>query len=165
MQVTNIDDRLVEILASVSDPEVPVLSILDLGVVRSAQIGEDNSVQIIITPTYSGCPAMDVIRFEISEAMTRTGYPFVNIETVIAPPWTTDWISEDGKKKLKAYGIAPPAEKTTDKSFLNGEPKRIACPRCNSENTTMVSLFGSTACKSLHKCLDCKEPFDYFKCH
>lgn len=165
LPVADINADLYKILESVTDPEVPVLSILDLGIVRHAGFTESGMIKIIITPTYSGCPAMDVIQFEINAALERAGHHNVTIETVLSPAWTTDWITEEGKEKLKNYGIAPPAEKTSDPSFLTGTGKVIACPRCGSNHTEMISLFGSTACKSLYKCIDCKEPFDYFKCH
>lgn len=165
LPVNTIDARLTSILEQVSDPEVPVLSVLDLGVVRSAAVDESGWVRLVITPTYAGCPAMDVIRFELNLAFEQAGYNHIHIETVLSPPWTTDWLTEKGREKLQAYGIAPPVEKTTDKSFLTGKGKAVPCPLCGSLHTSMVSLFGSTACKSLYKCESCKEPFDYFKCH
>ena len=165
LSVNQIDAALAPILETVSDPEVPVLSVLDLGVILSATLDDTNHVHVVITPTYAGCPAMDVIRFEINRALELAGYPMVTIETVLSPAWTTDWITQNGKEKLKAYGIAPPVEKTTDKSFLTGKSKSVPCPRCGSMHTEMISLFGSTACKSLYRCEQCLEPFDYFKCH
>ena len=165
LSVVNIDAGLFSILDSVTDPEVPVLTILDLGIVREAVFTDDGLIKIVITPTYSGCPAMDVIQFEINAALENAGFHNAIIETNLSPAWTTDWMTEEGKEKLKTYGIAPPAEKTSDPSFLTGSGKVIACPHCGSNHTEMISLFGSTACKSLYKCNDCKEPFDYFKCH
>lgn len=152
------------ILAQVEDPEVPVLTIEDLGVLRDVEI-DGSRIDVIITPTYSGCPAMDMITVNIKAAMQEAGYDDVHVKLVLSPAWTTDWMSEAGKQKLKAYGIAPPAEKTGDKSFLFGEEKTIPCPQCDSTNTEVISQFGSTACKALYRCNDCKEPFDYFKCH
>jgi len=151
-------------LSQVQDPEVPVLTIQDLGVLRGVDI-QNGAITVTITPTYSGCPAMDMITVNIKSAMQEAGYENVKVELVLSPAWTTDWMSESGKQKLKDYGIAPPVEQTSDKSFLFGEEKIVPCPQCDSESTELVSQFGSTACKALYKCLDCKEPFDYFKCH
>lgn len=149
-------------LEEVNDPEVPVLSVIDLGVIRSVKI-ENEVVHISITPTYSGCPAMKVIEDGIREKLLAEGIPNCNIITVLSPAWTTDWISEEGRKKLKLYGVAPP-ENEPDKSVLFADPVKVQCPKCNSRNTRMVSQFGSTACKAHHSCNDCLEPFDYFKC-
>jgi ring-1,2-phenylacetyl-CoA epoxidase subunit PaaD len=153
-----------QLLDQVTDPEVPVLTILDLGVVRAVH-KEKDALEIIITPTYSGCPAMDMIEVGIRAVLQENGYDNVSVKTVLSPAWTTEWISENGRKKLKEYGIAPPEGKTVDKSVLFAEDKKIQCPHCDSRNTQMKSQFGSTACKSLYQCQDCKEPFDYFKCH
>jgi ring-1,2-phenylacetyl-CoA epoxidase subunit PaaD len=150
---------ILSILQEVCDPEVPVLSILDLGIVRDVKPKGDE-IEIIITPTYTGCPAMDMITMNIKLALFEKGYSKIKITSVLAPAWTTDWMSEDGKRKLKEYGIAPPkilSERDSD--------RMINCPQCNSVNTKCISEFGSTACKSLYQCSDCKEPFDYFKCH
>ncbi|NQW43724.1 MAG: phenylacetate-CoA oxygenase subunit PaaJ [Bacteroidetes bacterium] len=152
-----------QMLEQVSDPEVPVLSVVDLGVVRKVEI-IDNIVEIDITPTYTGCPAMGAIEMGIKFLMIEKGIK-CKINLVLSPAWTTDWMSECGKKKLKAYGIAPPQYDGFDDSVLFSTPKGIICPHCNSTNTLLISQFGSTACKSLYKCLDCLEPFDYFKCH
>ncbi len=151
------------ILETVSDPEVPVLTVVDLGVVRKVK-EEEGQIEIVITPTYSGCPAMNVIEINIRMAMAAEGYQNVKITTVLSPAWTTDWLSESGKKKLKEYGIAPPVGGAVDKNVLFAEPKKIPCPVCDSLDTEMVSEFGSTACKAHYKCLNCLEPFDYFKC-
>lgn len=151
-----------ELLEGVFDPEVPVLTVVDLGVVRSVKV-TDNSIHIVITPTYSGCPAMKVIEEDILALLKEHGHENVTIELVLAPAWTTDWLSEKGRVKLKEYGIAPPADEI-DKSVLFAKPPVIACPRCNSTNTKMISQFGSTACKAHYQCQDCLEPFDYFKC-
>ncbi len=153
-----------DLLAQVPDPEVPVLNILDLGVVRDVQKTESD-LEITITPTYTGCPAMDMISVNIKSVLQEAGYQNVHIKMVLSPAWTTDWLSESGKQKLKAYGIAPPVGKSSDKSILFADEANVPCPQCNSENTELVSQFGSTACKALYKCKDCLEPFDYFKCH
>ena len=154
-----------DILATVNDPEVPVLSVTDLGIVRDVKIDTD-LVEIIITPTYSGCPAMDMITMNIRLALAEHGYRNVKISSVLSPAWTTDWMTEQGKRKLKEYGISPPNPKQQvcdDKLFAADEA--VQCPHCNSYHTHRVSEFGSTACKALYQCDDCKEPFDYFKCH
>jgi ring-1,2-phenylacetyl-CoA epoxidase subunit PaaD len=153
------------LLEQVSDPEIPVLTVIDLGVIRSVEEAKDGAVEVVITPTYSGCPAMDMIEVDIRAVLQEHGYDNVVVKTVLSPAWTTEWMSESGKKKLKEYGIAPPEGSTMDKSILFGESKKIECPRCGSRNTEMLSQFGSTACKALYQCSDCKEPFDYFKCH
>ena len=152
------------ILENVKDPEIPVISILDLGIVREV-FEENGGLHIHITPTYSGCPAMDVIPQMIEEEMRTNGYEKVHVKNILTPAWTTDWISTSGKAKLKEYGIAPPVESTTDASFLKGEEKVVPCPRCSSNKTKLVSQFGSTPCKAAYQCEDCLEPFDYFKCH
>lgn len=151
-----------ELLENVSDPEVPVLTIVDLGVVRKVELNNDE-VEITITPTYSGCPAMQVIEEDIISELKNQGMEKVKVNTVLSPAWTTDWLSENGKRKLKEYGIAPPQDEV-DKSVLFSDPLVVPCPKCDSKNTKMVSQFGSTACKAHYQCLDCKEPFDYFKC-
>ncbi len=151
-----------EILTSVMDPEIPVLSVIDLGVIRQVE-QEGNHLTVSITPTYTGCPAMDVIEMNVKAALDSAGY-ITEIKRVIAPPWTTDWISEEGKQKLKAYGIAPPQTQARIDNYLF-EKHVVPCPRCQSNATDCVSEFGSTACKAQYVCLSCKEPFDYFKCH
>ncbi len=151
-----------QILETVCDPEVPVLTILDLGIVRDIKINNEE-VEIIITPTYTGCPAMDMIAMDIKMRLLENGYKKIKVTSVLSPAWTTDWMSEAGKQKLKEYGIAPPHHSTTRS---DGAPDRvIECPQCNSTNTKLISEFGSTACKALYQCNDCMEPFDYFKCH
>jgi ring-1,2-phenylacetyl-CoA epoxidase subunit PaaD len=152
-------NRIWHLLQNVCDPEVPVLTILDLGIVRDVKINGDE-VEVIITPTYSGCPAMDAISIDIKLKLIEHGYKKIKITSVLSPAWTTDWMSEDGKRKLKEYGIAPP-----HRSDRSGETDIIICPQCHSHNTKLLSQFGSTACKALYQCNDCKEPFDYFKCH
>lgn len=154
-------EEIWNLLEQVSDPEVPVLTIVDLGIVREVEITGKNAICITITPTYSGCPAMQVIEQGIRELLDSE-YE-VTIKTVLSPAWTTDWLSENGKNKLREYGIAPP-ENEVDKSVLFAEPTVVPCPLCKSKNTRMVSQFGSTACKAHYQCNDCLEPFDYFKC-
>ena len=147
--------------ASVADPEIPVLSIADLGVLRAINI-EDGRVEAVITPTYSGCPAMNMIALDIELALEKAGFTSPKVTTVLSPAWTTDWMTEEGKAKLKAYGIAPPA-KTAGRRALFGE-EQVTCPNCGSTDTQVISEFGSTACKALWRCKACAEPFDYFKC-
>lgn len=155
-------DAIINMLAQIPDPEIPVISIVDLGVIRDVKPLEDG-VEVVITPTYSGCPAMKQMEDDIRNRL-REGYGNIKITTVFHPAWTTDWLSDASKKKLQEYGIAPPEESTSDKSFLTGQPKTVTCPHCKSKNTHLVSQFGSTACKALYKCNDCLEAFDYFKC-
>ncbi len=146
------------ILHQVTDPEVPVLTITDLGIVRDVKINDDH-ISIDITPTYTGCPAMDMISMNIKLALAAAGYKNYSINLVLHPAWTTDWMTESGKAKLKDYGIAAPNSK------MEIPQDGVECPQCNSVDTQLISTFGSTACKALYKCLSCKEPFDYFKCH
>lgn len=156
--------KLWNILESVTDPEIPVLTITDLGIVRDVKLNEDE-VEVIITPTYTGCPAMDMITANIKLALLENGYKKIRVTSVLSPAWTTDWMTENGKKKLEEYGIAPPNPKQQvcdDKLFA---VETVQCPHCHSWHTQRISEFGSTACKALYKCEDCKEPFDYFKCH
>ncbi|MBY0348416.1 MAG: phenylacetate-CoA oxygenase subunit PaaJ [Hydrotalea flava] len=160
------EEAIWQLLETVKDPEVPVLSVVDLGIVRKVIIEDENTISIAVTPTYSGCPAMDVIRMQLRILLLENGFKQVNIQQVLSPAWTTDWMSEKGKEQLKAYGIAPPLPKQTvchPDAFQ--EEEAIQCPYCLSYHTRLVSRFGSTACKALYQCLDCKEPFDYFKCH
>jgi ring-1,2-phenylacetyl-CoA epoxidase subunit PaaD len=151
-----------EILSSVSDPEIPVLSIMEMGVVRGFEV-VDNVLEVTITPTYSGCPAMDVIGDDIKKVLQKEGFES-KIKLVLAPAWTTDWITEKGRIDLEKYGIAPPLSESADKEVLLGNKKLVKCPQCKSFNTKMISQFGSTACKAFFQCEDCLEPFDYFKC-
>ena len=148
------------ILKEINDPEIPVLSILDLGIVRAVNTNNDQ-VEIIITPTYSGCPAMDMIKTQIRLSLMEKGIINHKISTQLSPAWTTDWMTIEGKNKLLSYGIAPPSMLNS----LNGLPEEVLCPQCHSSNTKILSEFGSTACKSLYQCNDCFEPFDHFKCH
>jgi ring-1,2-phenylacetyl-CoA epoxidase subunit PaaD len=161
-QLQHIDQKLLEILDSVSDPEIPVLSIMEMGVVRAATV-VDGIVEVVITPTYSGCPAMDVIGDDIKSAFQKAGYE-AKVELVLAPAWTTDWITPKGRQALEKYGIAAPLDAEADKEALVGNKKLVKCPQCGSLNTKLISQFGSTACKAFFQCEDCKEPFDYFKC-
>jgi ring-1,2-phenylacetyl-CoA epoxidase subunit PaaD len=153
----SLKDRIFEILSQVPDPEIPCVSVVDLGIVR-----EVRGQTLTITPTYTGCPATIAIEQDIRAALDRAGLRQVKIETTLTPPWTTDWISEEGRRKLRTYGIAPPP-KGAAKHSLRETPAE--CPRCSSTHTEEISRFGSTPCKSLHRCLDCREPFDRFKCH
>jgi ring-1,2-phenylacetyl-CoA epoxidase subunit PaaD len=161
-QLQHIDQKLLEILDSVSDPEIPVLSIMEMGVVRAATI-VNGIVEVVITPTYSGCPAMDVIGDDIKNAFQKAGYE-AKVELVLAPAWTTDWITPKGRQALEKYGIASPLDADADKEALLGNKKLVKCPQCGSLNTKLISQFGSTACKAFFQCEDCQEPFDYFKC-
>jgi ring-1,2-phenylacetyl-CoA epoxidase subunit PaaD len=162
MMEKNISDKVWGVLSVVNDPEIPVLSVIDLGIVRDVTVADD-IITVLISPTYSGCPAIDVISIQIKLALAAVGFTNIKVKQVLSPAWTTDWMTEAGKDKLKAYGIAPPVHKTFDKMYL--EELTVACPQCNSRNTSVISEFGSTACKALFKCEDCLEPFDYFKCH
>lgn len=150
-------------LEDVTDPEIPVLTVMDMGVVRDVRITSD-SIEVDITPTYTGCPAMDEISENIVKRLNSEGFSNVHVKEVLTPPWTTDWLTEKGKKKLEDYGIAPPTDESADKRALFNKQPVVRCPQCKSENTIRVSQFGSTACKALYQCNDCKEPFDYFKC-
>ncbi|WP_142122469.1 1,2-phenylacetyl-CoA epoxidase subunit PaaD [Arthrobacter sp. SLBN-122] len=153
-----------DIAATVCDPEIPVLSIADLGILRNVEV-QDGKVTVTITPTYSGCPAMDAIRDDLYTAFKKEGYDDVQVDLVLAPAWTTDWMTEAGKQKLQEYGIAPPTGNS--KAGGHSGPIRLSlavkCPQCNSLNTKELTRFGSTSCKALYVCQDCKEPFDYFK--
>lgn len=161
---TKIDEKeIYALLEEVKDPEIPVLSIRDLGILRDVQVQPDGKITVVITPTYSGCPAMDTIEREVKEKLLGEGFD-VEVISKISPAWTTDWMTEEGKLKLEEYGIAPPAESTADKASLLGKKKAVRCPRCKSEETSLISQFGSTACKALYRCDSCYETFDYFKC-
>ena len=148
--------------AQVVDPEIPVLTIADLGVLRDVTV-HDGQVEVAITPTYSGCPAMNMIAVEIEVALQRAGFRNPKVRTVLSPAWTTDWMSDDGRRKLKDYGVAPP-QSGGGRRALFGE-QQVACPQCGSLETEVLSEFGSTSCKALWRCMTCREPFDYFKCH
>ena len=148
--------------AAVVDPEIPVLTIADLGVLRDVAV-RDGRVEVAITPTYSGCPAMNMIALEIELALERAGFRGSKVHTVLSPAWTTDWMSDGGRRKLREYGIAPP-QAGDGRRALFGE-QQVACPQCGSDDTEALSEFGSTSCKALWRCKSCREPFDYFKCH
>jgi ring-1,2-phenylacetyl-CoA epoxidase subunit PaaD len=152
-------EAVAEAVASVADPEIPVLTIRDLGILRDVRV-EDGTVHVTITPTYSGCPAMDAIRSDIADVCARAGRPDVVVHTVLAPAWTTDWLTEEGKRKLREYGIAPPGPRRGGPVVVQ---LSVRCPQCGSPDTREVSRFGSTACKALHVCNRCREPFDHFK--
>lgn len=162
-QDVDIDIELHDLLKSVPDPEIPVISVIDLGVVRSAKLLSDNVAKVEITPTYSGCPAMDVIGDDIKAELKKHGY-IPQVKLILSPAWNTDWMTEEGKQALKTYGIAPPERPEIDKKALLGNAQVIPCPQCESKNTKLVSQFASTACKAMFKCEDCEETFDYFKC-
>jgi ring-1,2-phenylacetyl-CoA epoxidase subunit PaaD len=158
-------------LGEVPDPEIPVISVVDLGIVREVAF-EDDTCVVTITPTYSGCPAMQVIAEDVEQALRAHGLARLRVDTRLTPAWTTDWMSEAGKAALKGYGIAPPVQQVIDISALSHGVRRhaiaqpvVACPHCGSTHTRVTSQFGSTPCKALYQCLDCREPFDYFKCH
>lgn len=155
--------QLRRILEQVTDPEIPVLSIGEMGILRDVQM-DGETVKVLITPTYSGCPAMDRIREDVSDTLTKHGYDKAEVSLVLSPAWTTDWMSDEAKDKLRDYGIAPPC---TSSPLNDSDEHQLSftasCPQCDSFNTQLVSEFGSTACKALWQCSDCKEPFDYFK--
>ncbi len=152
-------EQVYEILSKVADPEIPVLTLEDLGVIRAINVVSNEEIEVKITPTYSGCPAMDVMAGDIRAALFVAGFTKINITHVIRPAWTTDWLSPKGREKLKKYGIAPPA------ATLSLQEAIVECPQCGSKQTKIISEFGSTSCKALFQCENCLEPFDYFKCH
>ena len=153
-------EQVREVLAAVHDPEIPVLTIEDLGVLRDVSV-DGERVVVTVTPTYSGCPAMDEIRADIAGALAARGWQDVEVRTVLAPAWTTEWMSEDGRRKLREHGIAPPGE-----LLLQIRPRAVvSCPQCGSSDTEELTRFGSTSCKALWRCRSCREPFDYFKAH
>ncbi len=155
--------RALEAAGAVADPEIPVLSIADLGVLRDARLRDDGGVEVDITPTYSGCPAMNMIALQVEAALLEAGLPKPSVRLVLSPAWTTDWMTEAGREKLRAYGVAPPAPRASRRGLF-GLDEELACPRCGSMDTEKLSEFGSTACKSLWRCTACREPFDHFKC-
>lgn len=159
---TDLRRRAWDAAASVVDPEIPVLTIGDLGVLRDVVLDGDR-VEVAITPTYSGCPAMNMIALEVELALERAGFRRPNVRTVLSPAWTTDWMSEEGRAKLRAYGIAPPQASSSRRALFGGQT--VPCPQCGSDKTELLSEFGSTSCKALWRCKACREPFDYFKCH
>ena len=155
--------RAFEAASKVCDPEIPVLSIGDLGVLRNVEVDGRGGVEVDITPTYSGCPAMNMIALELELALEQAGFDKIKVRTVLAPAWTTEWLTEEGRRKLREYGIAPPS-KSKGRGGLFGMDE-VQCPRCGSNSTSRIAEFGSTSCKALWRCEDCREPFDYFKCH
>lgn len=153
-----------KILETIPDPEIPVINIIELGIVKDVVHAAEGTL-VKITPTYSGCPAMDQIEKDIISNLKAAGIKNISVEKIYSPAWTTDWISEEAKAKLMAYGISPPAKVSINKkALLEGYEPDVICPRCKSHNTLMISQFGSTACKALFKCNNCLEPFDHFKC-
>ena len=158
--IANIPDtsELYELLSTVCDPEIPVLTLQDLGVLRDISVN-DGQIKVTITPTYTGCPALDTMRADIESTLADAGYQQVTVKESLSPAWTTDWMTQNGREKLRAYGIAPPASTTCGR-----QTGRIECPQCGSDEVSKISEFGSTACKALYRCEDCLEPFDYFKC-
>ena len=162
MVISHSKEEIFKLLSEIPDPEIPVINILELGVLRDVKLNGDEVI-VDITPTYSGCPAMKMIEDDIGLKLKQNGIEKVKVNTIYSPAWTTDWLTDEAKEKLRKYGIAPPEKTLLDKNSLFGKKKK--CPHCGSEKTEMVSQFGSTACKALYKCSDCKEPFDYFKCH
>ena len=154
-------DEILRWLGQVADPEIPVLSITDLGIVREVEVGE--RITVALSPTYSGCPATEVIENSVLQTLREHGIEDVEIRRVLSPPWTTDWISDEGRDKLRQYGIAPPETGVGKRALLRGE-RSVACPRCGATATELVSEFGSTACKASYRCSECLEPFEYFKC-
>lgn len=160
--VSAADAAVWDLAATVADPEVPVLTLEDLGILRSASATSDGAV-VEITPTYSGCPAVGRMRDDVTDVLREAGYRDVQVRVVLSPAWTTDWMSEEGRRKLREYGIAPPVN-GSGRRALFGE-QEVACPQCGSVETELLSEFGSTSCKALWRCRTCREPFDYFKCH
>jgi len=159
--VVSLRDRAIEAVSIVTDPEIPVLTIADLGILRGVTEHE-GAVEVLITPTYSGCPAMNAIALDVEMALVRAGIPG-QVRTVLSPAWTTDWMTEDGQRKLLEYGVAPPTRNTSRGALFGVDI--VACPRCGSEQTERLAEFGSTSCKALWRCLACREPFDHFRCH
>ncbi len=156
--------RIRQALSALTDPEIPVLTLEDLGVLREVHLDGQGRPVVLITPTYTGCPALDMMARQVRETLAALGYAQAEVRTVLHPPWTTDWLSDAAREKLRAYGIAPPVG-SADKQELLGKDTHVACPQCGAMDTEMVSPFGSTACKALFRCRQCLEPFDYFKCH
>jgi len=151
-----------DVLQQVMDPEIPVISVVDLGIVREVR-DEAGALEVIVTPTYTGCPATKQIEFDIRQALDKAGWEDASMQISLSPAWTTDWITQQGREQLKAFGIAPPEGKVGKRALFAGDAN-VACPRCASRDTEQISEFGSTACKSLWRCRTCREPFDYFKC-
>jgi ring-1,2-phenylacetyl-CoA epoxidase subunit PaaD len=157
-------EEIFNFLSSIPDPEIPVVSIKEIGMLRDV-ILTDKGYEIILTPTYTGCPAMGIIEEDILKVLNDKGVTPVKVKLVYSPAWTTDWMNDEAREKMRKYGIAPPMKSTCNKWAESGISEMIKCPHCNSMHTSLISQFGSTACKALYKCNDCKEPFEYFKCH
>ena len=154
-----------KVLEAVPDPEIPVVSVIELGIVREVDAAADGQLRVVVTPTYSGCPATEVIAEDIRNALLTAGAGSVSVETRLSPAWTTDWIATDAREKLRAYGIVPPGERSACDGArpIHFVRRQLPCPRCGSTDTARISEFGSTACKALYRCKDCLEPFEYFK--
>ena len=162
---TYVERRIWQVLQGVPDPEIPALSVVDLGIVRYARLENEGMVRVGISPTYSGCPATAFIKENIVQALRKAGFENIATDEVLAPAWTSDWITAEGRRKLREYGIAPPAEAVSSPRDILRSAPVVHCPRCNSAETSKLSEFGSTPCKALYRCNSCLEPFDYFKCH
>lgn len=163
MSIQPSTEQIFSLLSEIPDPEIPVINIIELGILRDVK-WDGEICTVVITPTYTGCPAMKVIEDDIKIKLKEIGIEKIKIELINSPAWTTDWITDVAKEKLRAYGIAPPEHTSVDKRSITGKVRHLKCPQCKSENVEMISQFGSTACKALYRCNDCKEPFDYFKC-
>lgn len=159
-----IKEQILDWLESVTDPEIPAVTIRDMGILRVVEVMDESSVRVVITPTYSGCPAMDIIAMQVRMVLLGHGLKKVEVIQQLQPAWTTDWISEKGRAQMLALGIAPPTRRSADSLGLFEEDE-VPCPRCKSVHTELVSRFGATSCKAMYRCLDCKEPFEHFKCH
>lgn len=157
-------EDIFNLLSFIPDPEIPVVNIKEMGMLRDVVLSE-KGCEVIITPTYTGCPAMGMIEDDIKHVLKENGVSSVNVKLVYAPAWTTDWMTPEAKEKMRKYGIAPPVSSACNKLTSFGKNNFIKCPHCNSTQTELISMFGSTACKALYKCDSCKEPFEYFKCH
>lgn len=157
-------NEIFNILSTIADPEIPVVSIEEMGMLRDVFITNEGC-EVIITPTYTGCPAMGIIEDDIKSTLAQNGIGNVKVKLVYSPAWTTDWMSAEAKEKMRKYGIAPPIKSSCNKWVEYGKNELVKCPRCNSNQTQLISMFGSTACKALYSCDNCKEPFEYFKCH
>ena len=162
------DADALAVAATVTDPEMPMLTLLDLGVLRDVTTSEDGTVAVSITPTYSGCPAMATMRADLQLALLTAGFERVEVRTVLSPPWSSDWITDDGRRKLAEHGISPPGRAPRREPgpvmlSLRSRPRALACPQCGSHDTERTSEFGATACKSLYRCRTCREPFDHVK--
>lgn len=155
-------EEILEILSAIADPEIPVVSIQEIGMLRDVVVSEDG-YEVFLTPTYTGCPAMGIIEADIKALLEEKGITPVKVTLIYSPAWSTDWMSDEAKEKMRKYGIAPPAHSSCGSIFKTEQ--EVVCPHCSSQDTEMISRFGATACKALYKCNSCKEPFEYFKCH